>query len=152
MAGRTSLYALARDMCLQVHTGTGRDWVLEHGDWRANPGRGLLLDVRKQPEGTGMRKPTMRNVCGGYPDCSRRQAPLLTDVQGLDPPLQPLSPSTSPCPPPRGYERSLLGLTLWYLLSGIRKDPHQGWPSHAGGQELGKVSTRAGSLIPATKH
>ena len=102
VAGRTSLYALARDMCLQVHTGTGRDWVLEHGDWRANPGRGLLLDVRKQPEGTGMRKSTMRNVCGGYPDCSRRQAPLLTDVQGLDPPLQPLSPSTSPCPPPRG--------------------------------------------------
>lgn len=53
----TSLYAVAWDMCLQVHTGTGRDCVLEHGDWRANPGRGLLLDVRKQPEGTGMRKP-----------------------------------------------------------------------------------------------
>ena len=46
-----------------------------------------------------------------------------------------------------------MGLTLWYLLPGIRKGPRQGWPSHAGGQELGKSPIRARSLIPAVaKH
>lgn len=93
MVGTTSLYALARDMCLQVHTGTGRDWVQEHGDWRANPGRGLLLDVRKQPEGMGVRKSTTRNASGGNLTGRRSKASLLIDMQAT---LLTSLPSTNP--------------------------------------------------------
>ena len=39
-----------------------------------------------------MRKSATRNTCGGNPDCHRSKAPLLSDVQGAGPPLQPLSP------------------------------------------------------------
>ena len=36
-----------------VSASVHRGWELEHGDWRANPGRGLLLDAKRQPEGAG---------------------------------------------------------------------------------------------------
>lgn len=64
-----------------------RGWVLEHEDWRANPGKGQLLDVRKQPEGTGVRKSTTRNASGGNLTGRRRKASLLTNMQGLEPPF-----------------------------------------------------------------
>ena len=34
-----------------VSASVHRGWELEHGDWRANSGRGLLLDARRQPQG-----------------------------------------------------------------------------------------------------
>ena len=43
-------------------------WVLECGVWRADPGRGQLLAVRRQPEGTGVRSSTTRNAQGASPD------------------------------------------------------------------------------------
>ena len=38
--------------------------VLEHGIWRADPGRALLLAEKRQPWGMGMRHSTTRNACG----------------------------------------------------------------------------------------
>ena len=83
----------------RVSTSAHGGWVLERGDWRANPGRGLLLDARRQHEGTGVRKSATGNACGRNPDCHRSKASLLSDAQGVEPPLQPLSPHASPCPP-----------------------------------------------------
>ena len=74
---------------------------------------------RRQPEGMGGRKSTTGNACGGNLDCHGSKAPLLYDVQRVEPPLQPLFPHTpAPAPP------------------GARKGSHQGWPSHACCQAL----------------
>lgn len=49
------------------HMSLGRHggWMLEHGDWRVNLGRILLLKARRQPEGAGVRKFATGNACGG---------------------------------------------------------------------------------------
>ena len=72
-------------------------WVLEHGVWRADPARKMLLVVRKQPEGMGLRGSANKNACGGSPDHHRSKAPLLNNVQRAGPPLQTLSSHSSPC-------------------------------------------------------
>ena len=94
-----------------VSTNMHGGWVLEHGDWRANPGRGLLLGERRQTEGTEVRKSTTGNACGRNPGCHRSKTPLLNDTQEVELPLQPLFPLASPWPP------------------GTRKGLHWGWPS-----------------------
>ena len=80
------VHPILRHVSASVHRG----WVLEHGVWRANLGRGLLSAVRIQPEGTGMRSSANGNAHGGNPD-QRNEAPLLSDMQRVGPPLQPLS-------------------------------------------------------------
>ena len=40
----------------RVSTTADKGWVLECGVWRADPGRGLQLAVRKHPEGMGVRE------------------------------------------------------------------------------------------------
>ena len=62
-------------------------WGLSAGTgvWRANLVRGLLLAVRRQTEGMGVRKSATGNACGGNPDCHRSEAPLLSDMQGTGP-------------------------------------------------------------------
>ena len=70
--------------------------VLKCGVWRADPGRRLLLTVRRQPEGMEVRKSATRNACRGNPDRHRSEAPLLSDLQGAGLPLQPLSPHEAP--------------------------------------------------------
>ena len=104
----------------RVSTGAHGDWMLEHGVRRANLGRGLLLSVRRQPEGTEVRKSTTRNACGGNPDHHRSEVPLLSDTQGVGLPLQPLSPHTGPWPPDN------------------RKGHHWGQLSHVQGQAIGR--------------
>ena len=43
-----------------------KGWVLEHGLWRAGPGRGLRLATRRHPEGTGGREELCKwDACGG---------------------------------------------------------------------------------------
>ena len=65
----------------QVSAGVHGGWVLEHGVWRAEPGRGLLLAVRRQPEGMGVRSYITGNACRGSPDHHRSEVPLLSDTQ-----------------------------------------------------------------------
>ena len=38
----------------RVSTGADKGWVLKCGVWRADPGRGLLWAVSRQPEGPGV--------------------------------------------------------------------------------------------------
>ena len=54
-----------------VHSSLNREspvvkgsWVLERGVLSADPGRGQLLAVKRQPEGTGARGATTGKVCG----------------------------------------------------------------------------------------
>ena len=51
----------------RVATAADKGWVLECGVWRADPGRGLWLAVRRHPEGTGGReelcKQLMEEAC-----------------------------------------------------------------------------------------
>ena len=84
-----------------------RVWVLERGVWRADPGRGLLLAARRQPEGTGVRSSATWNACVGNPDCHRSEVPLLSDAQGVGPPLQPLP--THRLLPPQALGRAPAG-------------------------------------------
>ena len=62
-------------------------WVLESGVWSADPGRGQLLAVKRQPEGTGVRSSTKGNVCRKSQGHHRSKASLLSGVQGAQPPL-----------------------------------------------------------------
>ena len=71
-------------------------WVLKRGVWGADPGRALLLAVRRQPEGMGVRSSATWNAPGGSLDHDRRKAPLLSDMQRAGSPLQPLSSCASP--------------------------------------------------------
>ena len=57
-------------------------WVLESGVWRTDPGRGQLLAVKRQPEGTGVKSSTTGKVCGKNPGHHRSKASLLSGVQG----------------------------------------------------------------------
>ena len=41
--------------------------VLESGAWSSDPGRGQMLAVKRQSEGTGVRSSTTGNVCGKSP-------------------------------------------------------------------------------------
>ena len=129
--------------------GAEGDWVLESGVWSVDPGRGQLLAVKRQPEGTGVRSSTVRKVCRSSLGHHRGKASLLSGMQGAEPPLQPLShPSASststgtgrgshwsgPTYPsgqgllsPRGLQRSerypsqsLLGNQPWVALPGMR--------------------------------
>ena len=75
-----------------VHGG----WGLEHGVWRADPGKGLLLAARRQPEGMGVRSSANVKAHGRSGDHHRSEAPLLSDTQRAGPPLQPLSSHTGP--------------------------------------------------------
>lgn len=77
-------------------------WVLEHGDWRSDFERRLLLDVRRQNEGPRIRKHKAGNVYGGNLDCHRSKAPLLSEAQGVGLSFQPPLPNThtGPFPPP----------------------------------------------------
>lgn len=72
-----------------VSPGVERGWVLESGIWRVDPGRGQLLAVKRQPEGTGVKSSTTRKVCGRNPGHYRSKASLLSGVQGVGSPLQP---------------------------------------------------------------
>ena len=63
-------------VCTILRHSAHRDWVLECGAWRADPGRGLLLAERRQPEGTGVRRSTTRNACGGITDHHRSKVPF----------------------------------------------------------------------------
>ena len=47
----------------RVSTIAHKGWVLERGDWRADPGRGLWLAVRRHPEGTGGREELCKREC-----------------------------------------------------------------------------------------
>ena len=84
-------------------------WMLEHGDWRVNLGRGLLPKARIQSERTGVRKFATGNACRGNYDCHRSNVPLINNVDKTEPPLQTLY---NPAP------------------SGARKGPLWGWPSY----------------------
>ena len=75
----------------RVSAGEHGDKVLELGVWRTDPERGLLLIVRRQPEGSEMRSCANRSVHGGNLDRHRGETRLLSDVQGAGPLLQPLS-------------------------------------------------------------
>lgn len=74
-----------------MSAGEHGDKVLELGVRRLDPEKGLLLIVKRQPEGLGMRSCANRSVHGGNLDCHRGEAQLLSDVQGAGPLLQPLS-------------------------------------------------------------
>ena len=85
--------------CSSVHSSLGReshvlkgDWMLESGVWSMNPGRGQLLTVKRQPEGTGVRSSTTGKVCRKGPAHHRSKASLLSGVQGAESPLQHFSP------------------------------------------------------------
>ena len=65
----------------RVSPGVEGCWVLESGVWRVDPGRGHLLSVKRQPEGTGARNSTTGKVCGSPGHC-RSKAPLLSGAQG----------------------------------------------------------------------
>ena len=71
----------------RVSTGVEWGWVLGSGVWRADPGTGQLLAVKRQPEGTGVRSSTTGNVCRKSLDHHRGKEPLVSDVQGLGPQL-----------------------------------------------------------------
>ena len=47
----------------RVATAADKGWVLECGVWRADPGRGLWLAVRRHPEGTGGREELCKQEC-----------------------------------------------------------------------------------------
>ena len=83
----------------RVPTGTYEGWELEHGEWKANPGKGLPLAVRRQPEGLEGRKSATGNAYEGNLVCHRSKVLLLSDTQWVEPPLQPLSPHAPPLPP-----------------------------------------------------
>ena len=72
-------------------------WVLELGVQAVNPGRGLLLAVRRRPEGTGGRSSISRSAHGGSPDHTEVKNNCWMMCRGAGPPLQPLSSCTSPC-------------------------------------------------------
>ena len=57
----------ARPSLRHVSAGADGGWVLEPGVWRADPGRGLLLAAKREPEGMGVQSSTSRNVCGRSP-------------------------------------------------------------------------------------
>lgn len=59
--------------------------VLEYGVWRVNPGRGQLLDVKRQPEGTGVS--LTRKVSGGNLGHHRIKVLLLSGMEGVGQPL-----------------------------------------------------------------
>ena len=94
-----------------VSIGVDRCWVHESGVWRTNPGRGLLLTARRQPEGTGVMNSATRNPCGGNQDHRRNKAPLLSDVQKVGPPMRSLSPYV----PARAALRE--GVSFWNWLA-----------------------------------
>ena len=81
----------------RVSASAHRGGVLEHGAWRADPGRGPLLAVRRQPKGMGVRSSATGNARGGSPDGHRSEVPLLSDVQRGGRPLQLLSSHAGPC-------------------------------------------------------
>ena len=81
-----------------VSLGAERGWVLESRVWRADPGRGQLLAVKRQPEGTGLRSSTTGKVCGRSPGHHRSKVPLLSGAQGVGPTLQPPLPTHRPLP------------------------------------------------------
>ena len=68
-------------------------WVLESGVQSADPGRGQLLAVKRQPEGAGVRSSTTGKVCRRSPGKHRNKVSLLSGTQGAGPPLQPPSAS-----------------------------------------------------------
>ena len=65
----------------QVPTVAYRVWVLEYKVLRTDPGMGLLLSVRKYPEGMGVRSSATRNVHRGGFDYQRNKPSLFSDVQ-----------------------------------------------------------------------
>ena len=73
------------------------DWVLKSGIWSADPWRGQLLCVKRQPAGTGVRSSTTGEVCGRCLEHHRAKASLLSGMQGLEPPLQPPFPPAGFC-------------------------------------------------------
>ena len=83
-----------------------------------DPGRGQMLAVKRQPEGTGVRHSTTGKVCGKSLGRHRSKVSTLSDMQEVGLPLQPFSPPASffglcrqweGCPPERVHP-SLLQL------------------------------------------
>ena len=68
----------SRPSLRQVSTGAGGEWMLKHGIWRADLGRGLLLAAWRQSEGIGVRTYAAGNASGGSIDCHGSKAPLLS--------------------------------------------------------------------------
>ena len=68
----------ARPSLRHVSATAGGGWVLERGVWRADPGRGLLLAARRQPEGMGVRNSATGNVRGRSLGHHRSEASLLS--------------------------------------------------------------------------
>lgn len=65
--------------CLrQVSTSAGGEWMLKHGIWRADLGRGLLLAAWRRSEGIGVRTHAAGNAFGGSSDCLGSKTPLLS--------------------------------------------------------------------------
>lgn len=98
-AGQTCIEGPSHDnMCpslKSVSISVDGGWVLECRIWRAYPGRGQLLALRRQDEGTG-ESSTTRNAHGGSSDSHRNEAPQLSYMQKMGLPLHPLSPCSSP--------------------------------------------------------
>ena len=71
----------------KVSSTADKGWVLEPGVWRADPGRGLWLAVRRHPEGTGGREELCKwDACGGSLNHQRSRAALLSDALRAEPP------------------------------------------------------------------
>ena len=61
--------------------------VLESGVWNADPGRGHLLSLKRQPVGKGLMGSKTGKVCGKCPRHHRSKASLLSGMQGARLPL-----------------------------------------------------------------
>lgn len=84
----------------RVSTAAHKGWVLECGVWRADPGRGLRLAVRRHPEGTGGREELCkRDACGGSLNHQRSRAALLSDAQREEPHCSLSAPVPVPASP-----------------------------------------------------
>lgn len=88
VAGRTEsytdgpCYSLVCSSLRCVSANVGVDWVLKHGVWGMNLGKGLLQAAWRQPEGMGVRSSTDRNTLPlnalrGSTDCHGSKVPFV---------------------------------------------------------------------------
>ena len=131
--------------CSPAHPSLGcESCMLQSRVWNADPGRGQLLSLKRQPVGKGVMGSKTGKVCGKCPRHHRSKASLLSGTQGAGLPLQPPfvpaglclcrhwkgQPSEQACPPlkprpplPRqalGSEAVPLSKPPWVLLPETR--------------------------------
>lgn len=94
------------------HVSTGA-----HRGWKADLGRGLPLAATRQPEVAGVRSSATENTHRGSRDHHTSEAPLLSDVPRVGPPLS-LSPEWRPYLP-RHLEGLQPGQALTPLPAGV---------------------------------